>query len=79
MDRKYRIKEELIKKYGLDVPKEVETKLPYEISGVSDRYISVLIENGYAQLVDVGEATLDELIDLDGIGETMAKKILSEV
>lgn len=80
MDRKYRIWAEIKRKASANAsPVEPEVAPPFEIDGVADRYIKVLIDNGYDTIEDLMGASLQELIDLDGIGETMAEKILSGV
>ena len=78
MDRKYRIWTEL-GRYSPESEPASDEPVTYSINNIRDRYVKVLIENGYKTIEEVQNATVEELIGLDGIGEKMAIKIFSEV
>jgi DNA integrity scanning protein DisA with diadenylate cyclase activity len=56
--------------------RDVENTELTDISGVSNGLVETLNENGYDSIDDVREATVEELQEIDGIGETTAERLV---
>ena len=69
-----------IKKAGDMAREEEEAKVPVrELAGLTAKVIAVLEENGYATLGDIRKAGKAALLELPGIGEKTAEKIVHAV
>jgi transcription termination factor NusA len=51
--------------------------VPYTLAGIGEKTVRSLVEAGFATQEAVARATIDELSQISGIGETTAEKILA--
>jgi N utilization substance protein A len=55
----------------------VETPLPYTLTGIGDKTVRRLVDAGFGSIEAIGDATIDRLSEIPGIGEKTAEKILA--